>query len=212
LLFLAGFVAVGAMWYAFATTERNRYAETLRVEQSKSDVKLGMQIHHVSGAIANEFYDMEDRDGISSSDYRAVGRNGMTVKVAALPRQTVDVAFFFDKVVQDGIWELDNRPLRGDASISYTIQVYQLTNGKHGSRRFTFTDPHYWATTGGHQFHIHLDKNKPVPNVLQMSSKVLVEPRYEELVNDFRRYGSPAFREKIVAAQAKVRESAGGRG
>ena len=212
LLFLAGVVAVAAMWYAFATNERSRYAQTLKVQQSHSDIKLGMQIHHLTGPFTDEYYDLDDRDGISTSDYRAVGRSGVTVRVAALPRQTVDVAFFFDKVVQDGIWELSNRPVRGDASARYTIQVYQLTNGKHGSRRFTFTDPHYWATTGGHQYHIHLDKNKPVPNFLQMSSTVLVEPRYEKLVNDFLQYGSPAFREKIAAAQAKIRGTSGTKG
>jgi len=210
LLFVAGVVAVGAMWYAFATTERSRYSQTLKVRQSASDDRIEMRVHHLSGPIADEYYSMEDSNGISTSTYRAVGSNGLTVRVVALPRQTVDVAFFFDKVVQDGIWELTNKPVRGDASLRYTIQVYQLTNGKHGSRQFTFTDPHYWATTGGHQYQIHLDKNKPVPNLLRMSSTTLVEPRYAKLVDDFLNYGSPDFREKIAAAQAKIRAYKGG--
>ena len=80
-----------------------------------------------------------------------------------------------------------------------------MTNGKHGSHEFSFTDPHYWATTGGHQYTIHLDRNKPVPNLLQMSSTVLVEPRYEKIVDAFLDYGSEAFRSKVAAAQSKLR-------
>jgi hypothetical protein len=212
LLFLASASAVALMWWAFAATERTRYAATSAVRQSRSDIALGMQIHHAAGPIVDEFYRLRDLDGVSTSEYRAVGRSGLTVKVDALPRQTVDVAFFFDRSVADGIWELPNRPVRGDASLRYTIDVYQLTDGKHGQHRFTFTDPHYWATTGGHQYHIHLAKNKPVPNLLQMTSNVTVEPRYQRLVDDFAQFGSAQFRAKVVAARAKVAASGGGSG
>jgi len=204
-VFLMGFLAVALMWHYFAVEHGDEYAAVRNVARSHSDIRLGMQVHHAAGSISDEFYSMEDRDGLSTSEYRAVGRDGTTIKVDALPRATVDVAFLFDRAVADGIWELSDRPLRGDASTRYTIDIYQLTNGKHGSRRFTFTDPHYWATTGGHQFHIHLDKNKPVPNFLQMSSTVLVEPRYERLVKDFLGYGTSQFKDKIVQAQAKLR-------
>jgi hypothetical protein len=151
---------------------------------------------------------MDDKDGTSTSEYRVIGRSGLVVRIEDLPRRTTDVPFFFDQTVSDGIWDLPDRPVRGDASVQYTIDVYQLSNGKHGSHQFTFTDPHYWATTGGHQFHIHLDKNKPLPDLLHMSSTTLIEPRYEKLVNDFRAYGSPLFRSKIDAAQARVTRAA----
>jgi hypothetical protein len=195
------------MWRYFAIEHSGEFEAVRKVARSQSDIRFGMQIHHTTGPISDEFYQMEDRDGISTSEYRAAGRNGVTVKVDALPRQTVDVPFLFDRTVVDGIWELSNRPIRGDATTRYTVDVYQLSNGKHGSHRFSFTDPHYWATTGGHQFHIHLDKDKPVPDFLRMSSTVLVEPRYERLVKDFLAFGTPQFKEKVAEAQAKLRET-----
>jgi len=207
LVFLAGMAAVAIMWYYFAIENKDEYAKVRQVARSHSDIKLGMQIHHSNGPISDEFYQMEDRDGSSSSEYRAVGRNGVTVRVDALPRETFDVAFLFDRTVVDGIWELSDRPIRGDATTRYTVDIYQLTNGKHGSHRFSFTDPNYWATTGGHQFHIHLDKNKPVPDLLRMSSTTLVEPRYQRLVTDFLTFGTPQFKEKVAEAQAKLREA-----
>jgi hypothetical protein len=206
-VFFAGFVAVALMWRYFAIEHSDEYAAVRKVARSHSDIKLGMQIHHTDGPISDEYYQMEDVDGVSTSEYRAVGRNGTTVKVDALPRQTFDVAFLFDRAVADGIWELADRPIRGDATTRYTVDIYQLTNGKHGSHHFSFTDPHYWATTGGHQFHIHLDKNKPVPDLLRMSSTVTVEPRYERLVGDFLTFGTAQFKEKIAQAQAKIRTS-----
>jgi hypothetical protein len=204
LIFLAAAFAVGLAWLLFAKTEQGRYDATLKVLHSRSVIKLAMDVHHATGPISDEIYRMDDIDGASSSEYRAVGRGGTTIKVNALPHQTVDVAFFFDKTVSDGIWELANRPVRGDADTSYTISIYQESNAAHGSHKFTFTDPHYWATTGGHQYHIHLDKKKPTPDLLTMSSTVVVEPRYERLVNDFLGFGATSFRSKVTAARAKL--------
>jgi hypothetical protein len=206
-IFIIAVVGISLMMWYFFFEHAGESAKVRAVARSASDIKLGMQIHHANGPISDEFYSMEDKNGLSTSQYRAVSRNGTTIRVDALPRETVDVAFLFGRAVTDGIWELQDRPLRGDATMRYTVDVYQLTNGKHGSHRFSFTDPHYWATTGGHQFHIHLDKNKPVPDLLRMSSTVVVEPRYERLVRDFLAFGTTQFKDKVVQAQAKLREA-----
>jgi hypothetical protein len=201
---LAGFVAVGSGWFLFAKTEAGRYDAARRVAASYSDIRLGLAIAHDSGPILRETYRMEDRNGVSTSEYRVAGRNGLTVDVKSAPRETYDVSFFFEKAVSDGIWELRNRPPRGSAGIHYSIDVYQMVAGQHGSHAFTFTDPHYWATTGGHQFTIHLDRNKPVPDLLRMSSTTVVEPRYGLLLDDFTAFGSPAFRSDVAAAKLRV--------
>lgn len=166
---------------------------------------MSLTIRRQDGPIALEEYRMDDQSGLSTSEYRAVNRKGLTIRVEALPHETTDVPFLFDKLVQAGIWELRSKPPRGDTSTSYAVDVYQLTDGKHGSHAFGFTDPHYWATTGGHQYTIHLDRDKPVPNLLSMSSTVLVEPRYQKIVDAFVGYGSDAFRAKVAAAQEKLR-------
>ncbi len=197
-------VAIAGTWWLLATDEAARHEAARRVANSRSEIRLGMMIRHRSGPIVEEDYNLADIDGVSTSEYRAVGRNGTAIKVASLPRQTYDVSFFFDKAVSDGIWELPSRPPRGDTATAFAIDVYQLTNSLHGSHAFSFTDPHYWATTGGHQFHIKLEKDKPVPNLLELSSTVLVEPRYERLVDDFRAFGSNAFRAKVAAIRARL--------
>jgi hypothetical protein len=204
-VFLAGLLAVVIGVWFFTVQESGRYAATSRVLAAPSEIRLRFEIHRRDGPVAQEEYRMDDLNGLSTSEYRALNRKGLTIKVEALPRETTDVAFLFDKLVRDGIWELRSRPPRGDTATSYDVEIYQLTDGKHGSHAFTFTDPHYWATTGGHQYTIHLDRNKPVPDILNLSSTVVVEPRYQKIVDDFEAYGSEAFRAKVTAAQAKLR-------
>lgn len=201
---LALLAALAGMAWLFEINESGRYGAAKRVADLPSAIRLSMVVRHASGAIAEEDYRMADLNGVSSSEYRAVSRNGLAIKLDSLPRETYDVSFFFERTVADGIWELSSRLPRGDTATSYAIAVYQLTGGHQGSRRFSFTDPHYWATTGGHQFHIRLDKRKPVPNLLELSSTVTVEPRYQRLVEDFRTFGSQAFRAKVAAIQARL--------
>jgi hypothetical protein len=201
---IACLVALVSGWWIFAGNEANRHAQVRKIANSFSDVKLGLTIQHDNGSIAEEDYRMEDRNGISTSTYRAIGRGGTTIKIENMPHETFDVSFLFGQVVQDGIWELQTRPPRGDTSTHYTVDVYQFTNGQHGSHEFTFTDPQYWASTGGRQYTIHLDKTKPVPtDLLQLSSTSLTEPRYGAIVKDFMTFGSNEFRKRI--ADAKVR-------
>jgi hypothetical protein len=204
LVFLAGVVAVALGAWVFAKRDMPRTDAARQVLEAPSEIRYSMTVDHVGGPIAEEEYRMDDLSGASTSEYRAVGRSGTAIKVSTLPHETTDVVFLFEKLVQDGIWELSSKPPRGDTSVRYTVEIYQLVNGKHGSHRFTFTDPHYWATTGGHQYHIHLDRSKPVPNLLTMSSTVLVEPRYQEIVDAFRKSGTDTFRAKVAAAQARL--------
>lgn len=185
-----------------------RYRAAHRVLYSKSELRLAMVVRHDSGPIAEEDFAMRDLDGVSTSSYRALGRSGLQIAIDERPRATMEdgpnVAYFFQQVVADGIWDLMSRPPRGDRSTHYTLDIYQEVTGQHGSRHVTFTDPHYWATTGGHQFHLHLDKNKPVPDLLKMTSTTLVEPRYEKVVADFRNFGPVSFRTKVMAARARL--------
>ena len=88
---LAGFVAVGSGWFLFAKTEAGRYDAARRVAASYSDIRLGLAIDHDAGPILRETYRMEDRNGVSTSEYRVAGRNGLTVDVKSAPRETYDV-------------------------------------------------------------------------------------------------------------------------
>jgi hypothetical protein len=207
-IFIALVAAIVGGWQLFARTESGRIEAARRIAQSRSEIRLQLTMTHATGPIAEESYRMGDNNGVSSIEYRATSRSGTTVRVDAPSRKTKeggsDVAYLFGAVVQDGIWELTNRPARGDTGTTYAISVWQLVSGQQGERHITFTDPHYWASTGGHQFHIKLDKNKPVPDLVQLKSTVLIEPRYEKLVADFLSFGSPGFRTTVALQRARL--------
>ena len=213
LILIVALLGLAGAYAFFQSSLVPRYAASRHVLASRSELKIAMRVRHVRGPIAQEDYAMSDVEGVSSSSYRALGRGGLQITIAERPRKTLEdgpnVAYFFQQAAADGVWELRSKPPRGDTSTSYAIDVYQLTGPDHGSHRFTFTDPRYWATTGGHQFTLHLDKNKPVPDLLRMSSTTLVEPRYAKLVDDFRAFGPDSFRKKVAQARARLAAAPG---
>ncbi|MBV8654905.1 MAG: hypothetical protein JO160_02600, partial [Candidatus Eremiobacteraeota bacterium] len=77
---------------------------------------------------------------------------------------------------------------------------------KQGERTVTFTDPHYWAVTAGRQYSIDLSKQSP-NDLLKMQSTAVADPRYEQIVRDFREFGPDEFRANVAAAQARARAS-----
>jgi hypothetical protein len=201
---LAAVAACVLTWFLFARSEGDRYARTRTVLRSPSVVRLALTVRRERGPLLEEDYRMADIDGLSSASYRVVGRNGAVIELKSLPRTTYDVTFFFEKTVSDGVWDLPDKPPRGDLSVSYVISVAQTVNGAHGAHAFHFTDPHYWAVTGGRQYHIRLEPGKATPDLLHLESTSIAEPRYRRLVDDFQAFGSAAFRAQIAAARAKV--------
>jgi hypothetical protein len=205
LITLAIAVSVVASWQIFARSEADRYERTQSIARSRSEIRLQLTIRHDRGPIGYEAYRMADIDGRSTASYVATNRAGLRIEVDTLPTETYDVSFFFDRVVADGIWELPSRPPRGDTADHYDVSVSQLVAGQRGSHSFSFTDPHYWATTAGRQYRIHLDRSKPTPDLLKLASTSLAEPRYAKIVDDFRNYGTQRFRATIAAQQARLR-------
>lgn len=203
LILAAVLAAAAAGWGIFASTEKQRAEQVHAIKTSRSELHLAMSAEHDRGPLAREEWRMDDIDGLSSAVYSATDRHGKTVRVDA-KMETYDVSFLFGKAVQDGVWELITRPPRGDRSTRYHIYVAQTANGLSGKRDYSFTDPHYWATTAGHQFHITLDKNKPVPDLLKLKSETLAEPRYQKLVNEIEEFGSPKFRATVAKARAEL--------
>ena len=100
-------------WFLI-TQEGGRYAATRRVAASPSEIRMSLTIHRQNGPIALEEYRIDDMSGLSTSEYRAVNRKGLSIRVEALPRETTDVPFLFDQLVQDGVWEFPRS--RGEAT------------------------------------------------------------------------------------------------
>ncbi len=208
IIFIAVVVGVAVAYVYYRSTEGLRFTQTERVAEQRSEIRLNMAVAYAAGALVRESYAMADINGTSTLQYRVLGRNNVQITITERPQQTlqegVNVAYLFDELVRDGIWELQSKPPRGNTALVYEVGIAQVTGTAHGSHRFTFTDPHYWATTGGHQFHITLDKHKPIPDLLRMSSTTLVEPRYEKVVADFRSFGPPSFLDKVIAARKRL--------
>lgn len=196
-------LAIG--WQFLHGFELARTGRVARVANAPSAVYLRLTIRYDKPPVYEEEYRMQDVNGVSTSRYKITGYNGKVITIIAPPDRTYTVSFFFEKLVQDGIWKVTNRPPRGDTTKHYTLYIKQQVQHEQGSRTILFTDPHYWATTAGRQYQIHLNKNKATPDLLKLQSTSLADPRYQQLVNDFLTYGHPSFRTRVTQAQANIR-------
>lgn len=204
-IFLAAVIFAIAGWKIFWPIESQRYTATQKVEKSQSIIRMVYTVTHARGPISRERLTFSNVNGKAQVAYEGTNRPGTAIARFTEPVDGYNVATLFGETVRDGIWELNTMPPRGDTSTSYTVTVYQLTNNQTGTHTFTFTDPHYWATTAGRQYHIHLDKSKPVPDLVRIQSTSLAEPRFGKIVSDFNAFNPPGFRATLAAARAKLR-------
>ncbi|HEY0381389.1 MAG TPA: hypothetical protein VGC72_04255 [Candidatus Elarobacter sp.] len=200
-------IALIAGWKIFYHDESQRFHAVEQVRHQRSELHFGQAITHDKGPIAREEWRLDNVDGKSSATYTAENRAGSRVAKFTEPIPGYDVTFAFEKLVQDGIWQLQTRPLKGKTDNVYTVSVAQVVGDRSGSHRFTFTDPKYLAVAAGRQYKIHLDKNKPVPNLLTLQSTSSADPRYQKVVEDFASFGPPRFKKTVAAAREKLLRS-----
>ncbi len=194
-------------WKVFYHDETQRFADVQKVRYSRSELHFGQAVTHGKGPIAREEWRLDNVDGTSSATYTAENRAGTRVAKFTEPIPGYDVTFAFERLVQDGIWQLQTRPLRGNTDNVYTVSIAQIAGDRSGSHKFTFTDPHYLAIAAGRQYNIHLDKNKPVPDLLTLKSTSTADPRYQKVVDDFSTFGPPRFKKTVAAAREKLLRS-----
>ncbi len=194
-------------WLLFYKPETQRFAQVQTVRNQRSELHFSETVSHATGPISRETWRLDNVNGKSTAFYSAENRAGTRVAKFIEPIGGYDVTFAFEKLVQDGIWQLQTRPLRGNTSAIYDVSVRQVAGDRSGSHRFTFCDPHYLATTAGRQYEIHLDKHKPVPDLLTLSSTSNADPRYERVVDDFASFGPPRFKKTVAAARQKLLKS-----
>jgi hypothetical protein len=189
--------------------KRYNYAPAIHAQKAPSELYARMTIKYAKPPIYSEAYAMQDVEGVSTFSYqiRSYGCREITVK--APESKILDVSFFFGKLVQDGIWQMVDKAPLPNAPALYAVSVKQLADYQEGNRTVTFTNPEYWATTYGHQYTIDLSKVHPktAADLLRIQSTQLTDPRYQEVVQDFRQFGPDEFRRNIAAAQARARRS-----
>lgn len=191
-------------WRIYGAGEMGRFAPAIHAQKAPSQLYARLTIKYPKPPIVQETYRMSDIEGVSRFDYTIRGSNGHEITVTAPAARVYDVSFFVGKLDQDGFWQLTNRPDLPNADAYYTVYVKQLADYKQGERTVTFTNPHYWATKGGHQFSIDLSKGVP-KDLLHMQSTQVAETRYEQIVKDFRDFGPDEFRRNVASAQARIR-------
>jgi hypothetical protein len=206
LILVAAVLAAVGGWMLFAKPEHERFVAVQRVLHSRSEVHLTYAITHAEGPIAREVWTMQNIDGHSTAAYAVTNRSGTIAKFNE-PIQGYDVTFLFQKLVLDGIWELHTRPPRGKERDIHAVTIMQVADKASGSHHFEFTDPRYIATSAGREYHIHLDPNKPVPDLLTLESTSTADPRYQKIVDDFEQFGPPSFKATVVAAREKLLHS-----
>jgi hypothetical protein len=203
--FVIVMVVIGA--FIYWKPETNRILAVSRVLNQPSEIYADMLVQYDKPPIYQEEYSLQDVQGVSKYAYRIEGFSGQEYRVVNPPYATTDVSFFWGKVVLDGVWSLVNKPPRGNTNAHYTIFVKQYADFKHGERRITFTDPHYWATTAGRQYSIDLRKTNP-GDLLKLQSTQLADPHYDQVVDDFRTFGPEVFKRNVAAVRAKIEHQA----
>src|SRR5579883_2777836 len=196
---------IGGLFLKWPDFAHKQQVEGVLHQRSVLDVSLLMK--YAKPPIYTESYQMHNDNGISTAQYRIQGYSGKVVTITLPPTKTYDVSFFFQQVVLEGIWDLVNKPPAGNTDAAYTLHIHQVSGNKQGSRTVTFTDPHYWAVTAGRQYHIVLNTRSPVPDLTKLQSTSLADPRYEKIVQEFRNFGTPAFRARVAQARRMVSES-----
>jgi len=194
-------------WRFFFPAESQRYQAVKTVRNQQSELHFSEVITHEKGPIAREEWRLDNDNGKSTAGYIAQNRAGSRIAKFSEPIQGYDVTFAFEKLVQDGIWELQTRPLKGKTDDVYSVSVAQVAGNRSGKHRFVFADPHYLATTAGRQYNIHLDKNKPVPDLVTLQSTSTADARYQKVVDDFASFGPPRFKKTVAAAREKLLKS-----
>ena len=197
-------------WMLFAKSEHDRFVAVQRVRNSQSSFALAYTIDHAGGRIAREEWQMHNDNGRSSASYAVTDRDGT---VARFDEQIpgYDVTFLFQKLVADGIWDLQTRPFRGKSDDIHTVRIAQTADTQSGSHQFRFSDPDYLATTAGREYHIDLSKDKP-EDVVMLQSSSSADPRYKQVVEDFEQFGTPSFKRTIALARAKLLKASNTKG
>lgn len=211
LCLVAAAIAIVGGWLIFAKSEHARFLAVDRVRHSKSAFHLTYTVDHATGPAASETWDLRNVDGRSVASYAVSDRSGSVARFDE-DITNYDVTFLFERLVQDGIWDLQSRPFRGKSQDLHTVRIEQTADTQSGTHRFSFTDPHYIATSAGREFHIHLDPHKPVPDLLTLQSTSTADPRYQKIVDDFEQFGSPRFKATVIAAREKLLRVPGAKG
>jgi hypothetical protein len=174
------------------------------VISANSTWSVAMQAYEMHGPISAETFRISNDNGATTLFYAATNRAGTVTKEFTAPLVGPAGTFLFEELRADGIWELDDKPVRPHPYDEYIIEVDQTLGDEGGTRSFGFSDPVYWATTRGQEYQLKLPPKGAIgngANTLGTAGKALKEPRYLKIVTMIRAFG-PA---SVLAAENRIR-------
>lgn len=163
-----------------------------QVLNAKSTWNVTMQRYLSRGPIGSETYRIANDNGAVSMFFSASNRDGTLTKEFNVPLSGPFATFLFEQLRADGIWELDDKPVRPNPLDEYVVEVAQTLGDQGGSRAFGFSDPRYWATTHAEEFQLRLPaKSIQHLNLSRVGSagRSLRDPRYQKIVDEIRGFG-----------------------
>lgn len=170
-----------------------------RVLSENSTWTVTMQAYHLAGPIAEETYRLHNDNGKTNMYYAATDRKG-TIKYFNVPLQGPAGTFLFQELEGDGIWELEDKPVRPHPKDEYIFVVTQTLGSQGGTRSFGFSDPNYWATTKAREFRLQLPKSGSIQGanakmMIASGGRPLRDDRYLKIVTAVRRFGTTSVQQ-----------------
>ena len=204
-LVILSFVAlVTAGYLLFMKPFLKQQPELDRVLKASSTWTVTMQGYKQTGPISQETYRISNDNGVSKMFYSATNRDGTLTKWFEVPLSGPSPTFLFEQLRADGIWELDDKPVRPNSKDQYIVEVQQTLGDEGGSRAFGFSDPQYWATTKSEEFQLRLPaKSMRGLNLSHIASagRPLRDTRYLKIVREIESFGPPS----VLEAENKIR-------
>src|SRR5579871_1449612 len=99
-------------WRIYGTGEMGRFGPAVHAQHAPSQLYARMLVRYAKPPIYEEEFTMSDVEGVSKFDYRIRGVNGHQIRVTAPAARVYDVSFFFGRLGQDGIWQLEDKAPR----------------------------------------------------------------------------------------------------
>lgn len=174
------------------------------VISANSTWSVTMQEYEMHGLISAETFRISNNNGATTMFYAATNRAGTVTKEFTAPLVGPAGTFLFEELRADGIWELEDKPVRPHPYDEYIIEVDQTLGDEGGTRSFGFSDPVYWATTRGQEYQLKLPPKGPIgnnANTLGIAGRSLKDPRYWKIVHLIRSFGPTS----VLAAEKKIR-------
>jgi hypothetical protein len=177
--------------------------KVLGVLNENSTWSVTMQQYLRGGPLAGQTYRITNDNGKTTMFYAATNRAGTETKEFDVPLIGPEGTFLFEELRADGIWDVDDRPMRPHPVDEYVIEVDQTLGDEGGNRSFGFSDPAYWATTHAQQFDLKLPAKSSGADqtVYGAPGEQLRDPRYLQIVSAIERFGPST----VLEAESRIR-------